>query len=360
MDNSEWLQFVSVPSGTATPGPLTDKPLAVSAPTSLPPPVSQVPTPPISQQNSPSELSPESTTIISVSTTFFPAANIGPFPPDLIFLSSDSVFFYVHSHQVLGASENGFQSLLPPKIRKGHEDVGPVIALSEHSAVLNVILHAIYNMTCSHYSPDVDTVTAAVDALHKYGIPVTKYVTPSTPLFQLILALSPLAPIEMYTLAGAYDLHNLAVPISSHLLAFSLPNVTDELAQRMQPIYLKKLFFLHLGRIDALKRLLLPPPQPHAPTPTCDFTEQKSLTRAWALASAYLAWDARPDLSTSSIESALRPLGNHLTCEICQSNLTKRIKQLISQWAVVKFAFISFALVSTLLSRLSHLEHVAP
>ena len=62
----------------------------------------------------------------------------------------------------------------------------------------------------------------------------------------------------------------------------------------MGPVYLKRLFFLHFGRIDALKRVLLPPPHPHPPTQHCDFTEQKHLTRAWALASAYFAWDARP------------------------------------------------------------------
>lgn len=225
---------------------------------------------------------------------FFPGANLGPLSPDLIFLSSDAVFFYVHSHQVLGASENGFKSLLPPKSQKGREDLGPMISLPEHSAILNVMLHTIYNMSCTHYSPSMESIIAAVDALHKYGIPVAKYVAPSTPLYQLILAMAPLAPIEMYSLAGAYNLHDLAVPISSHLLAYSLPSLTDELAERMGPVYLKKLFFLHLGRIDALKRLLLPPPQPHAPNVTCDFAEQKKLTRAWALASAYLAWDARP------------------------------------------------------------------
>lgn len=233
-------------------------------------------------------------TTVSVSTTFFPGANLAPLPPDLIFLSSDAVFFYVHGHQVLGASETGFKSLLPPKAQKGMEDLGPMISLPEHSSILNVVLHTIYNMPCTHYSPSVETLVEAVDVLHKYGVPVAKYVAPGTPLFQLILAIAPLAPLEMYSLAGAYDLFDLAVPVSSHLLAFPLPNVTDELADRMKPRYLKKLFFLHLGRVDALKRLLLPPPQLHAPTTTCDFAEQKKLTRAWALASAYLAWDARP------------------------------------------------------------------
>lgn len=66
------------------------------------------------------------------------------------------------------------------------------------------------------------------------------------------------------------------------------------MAERIGAVYLKRLFFLHFGRAEALKRILLPPPHPHAPTPSCDFSDQKKLTRAWALASAYLAWDTRP------------------------------------------------------------------
>ena len=180
-------------------------------------------------------------------------------------------------------------------------------------------------------------------------------------------------------LAAAHDLYELAVPVSSHLLSFALHSLTDELALRIGPVYMKRLFFLHLGRLDALKRLLLPPPHPHPPTAGCDFAEQKRLTRAWALASAYLAWDARPgtrrglssrgepladdrsflprvrmtlrcahqpccfaasflltDLSTSAMESALCPLADHLSCDVCKKSLTDRVRQLIVQWSVVK------------------------
>lgn len=200
-------------------------------------------------------------------------------------------------HQLLGASDNRFNSLLPAKTSRGNDDIGPMISVSEDSTVLNVVLHTIYNMSCNHYSPTVDTLISSVDALHKYGVSLPKCISPSTPLFHQILSIAPVAPMETYTLAAHYDLYDLAVRISSHLLAFPLPNLTDEHAVRMGPIYLKRLFFLHLGRIDALKRLLLPPPHPHAPTPACDFIEQKKLTRAWALASAYLAWDARPGAS---------------------------------------------------------------
>lgn len=169
-----------------------------------------------------------------------------------------------------------------------------MISLSEHSTVLNVVFHTLYDMSSSHYSPTASILIAAVDALHKYGVPLLKCIGQSSPLYNQILSIAPVAPIETYALAAHYDLYDLALRISSHLLAFPLSNVTDEHAVRMGPIYLKRLFFLHLGRIDALKRLLLPPPHPHAPTSTCDFIEQKKLTRAWALASAYLAWDARP------------------------------------------------------------------
>jgi len=331
-DASEWLQFVSMPSGSVTPA--AEKPVAEDTVVTVPP--SQVPTPPTSAQGSPVEEQPDSTTVLSVSTTFFPGATLGPLPPDLIFVSSDAVFFYVHSKQVLEVSETGFKSLLPPKPLKGREDMGPMISLPESSSVLNVVLHTIYNMSCAHYSPSVDNLTTAVHTLHKYGISVPKHVSPGLPLYQLLLALSPVAPIDFYSIAAAYDLYDLAVPISSHLLAFPLSSLTDEQATRIGPVYLKRMFFLHLGRVDALKRLLLPPPHPHAPTADCDFLEQKKVTRAWALATAYLAWDARPDLSGSVMESALCPLVDHLTCDLCQSGLRDRIRQLIIQWSVVK------------------------
>jgi hypothetical protein len=147
----------------------------------------------------------------------------------------------------------------------------------------------------------------------------------------------------------------MAVAVSSHLLSFPLATITDDVAERIGPVYLKRLFFLHFGRVDALKRLLLSPPHPHAPTAWCDFAEQKKITRAWALASAYLAWDARPgehrslrtpdicfihcfwaDLSTSAMESALSPLGEHLSCELCKRALKDRIINLLTQWSVVK------------------------
>jgi hypothetical protein len=232
--------------------------------------------------------------MISVSTTFFPGAELDVLPTDLIILSSDSVFFYVHTLKLLAVSTNGFNSLLPLE-EKGHpEGAGNILPLHHDSVVLNILLHTIYNMSAVHYAPAPEAVIAVVETLEKYGMSVQTYLAPPSPLCTLFLGTAPQAAIEFYAISGAYDLPHLAIPISSLLLSYSLASLSNELAVKMGPLYLKRLFFLHLGRVEALKRLLLPPPQPHVPTANCDFTDQKKLTRAWALASAYLAWDARP------------------------------------------------------------------
>ncbi|KAH7887791.1 hypothetical protein F5I97DRAFT_1805344 [Phlebopus sp. FC_14] len=337
VENSDWdfvLQFVSEPLELDIHGP--EKPVAER--TEPPPCISpaQVPTPPESFTESPVDSTPDENALVSVSTTFFPGAQNHSLPPDLVLLSSDSVFFYVHTHVLLATSDNSFNSLLPPSPKAKSSPMGPVILMSESSTVLNILLHTVYGMSCSHYSPSFESLAAAVSAMPTYGISLTTHIAKSAPLHTLLLSHAPLYPLELYALAATYDLYDLAVPTSSHLLSFSLASLTDEMADRIGPRYLKRLFFLHFGRADALKRLLLPPPHPHPPTATCDFTEQKKLTRAWALACAYLAWDARPDLSTSTMESALAPLGEQLACEQCQLALQDRLKSLIVQWSVVK------------------------
>lgn len=217
-------------------------------------------------------------------------------PPDLVFATSDSVRFYVHSHIVLAASDNRFHSLIPiPPI---DQSSNPEIHVPESSEVFNIILHLIYNIPSSQYSPSFDTVSKAVDRLSFYGINAKAHISAKTPLHNLILSFAPILPIRVYTLAAKHDLLDLAISASPHLLSFNLSTIDQEMAEAMGPIYLRKLFFLHIGRSDALKRVreklivsvlpslmfeqhLLEPPHPHAPTAECSFNDQKSLTRAW-------------------------------------------------------------------------------
>ncbi|KAG6812325.1 hypothetical protein H0H92_003409 [Tricholoma furcatifolium] len=285
----------------------------------------QIPTPPLSADGD------DDTSLVSVSTTFHPSAHLTDDAlPDLILLSDDNVFFYVHSTSILAASSNAFHSLLSKPLHS------PVTNIPDPSPVLNIILHAVYDIPCAHYAPSFAQLATVVKRLSYYGIDPKESISPNSHLYSLLLAHAPLYPLETYTLAASHDLYDLAVATSSHLLSFSLPSLTDDMASAIGPVYLKRLFFLHFGRADALKRVLLSPPHPHPPTPHCDFSDQKKLTRAWALASAYLAWDARPDLPTSTLESALRPLEDHLSCQDCKQALQTRIRTLVVQWSMVK------------------------
>ncbi|KAI5118984.1 hypothetical protein M0805_001123 [Coniferiporia weirii] len=298
-------------------------------------------TPPDSHASSPVEnRKAEGNACIAVSTTFFPGANIDSVPIDLIIVSSDSVFFYVHSRRLLSASDNEFNSHLP--IKRELLDSDPILSLPETSLVINILLHTIYSMSCSHYSPSLADLSAAIAALKVYGLPLQTSLAPGSPLATTLLSYAPTHPLEVYVIASSYGLNDIAVSTSPHLLSYPLPTITDEMAIKMGAVYLKKLFFLHLGRTEALKRLILAPPHPHAPTSSCDFVEQKKLTRAWALASAYLTWDARPDMSASTIESALCPLTDHLSCELCKTVLKDRIRDVVVQWSVVKVCSQSY------------------
>lgn len=321
MENSDWesvLQFVSEPMDLSDFNSGSEKPVYEQAQRlklSMPSP--QIPTPPVricllhitiiypltsSPQSSHlgtpvDDEDDDASTLVSVSTTFYPGASHNTQPADLVLMSKDSVFFYVHTNRLLHASQNGFNHMILPSSKQvTDQQLGPIVPVPESSVVLNLILHAIYDMSCAHYAPSFSALETAVNGLRVYGVSLYDHLARGSHLYTLLLSHAPLYPLDLYALAASYDLHDLAVATSSHLLSFSLSSLTDEMAMRIGPVYVKRLFFLHFGRADALKRLLLNPPHPHAPTAWCDFTEQKKLTRAWALASAYLAWDARPGL----------------------------------------------------------------
>lgn len=297
----------------------------------------QVPTPPASDILSPCPK--EGTTLVSVSTTFFPGAGLGqPRPSDMTLHTSDSVFFYVHSTALLKFSKNSFNSLVQPYPISPTSDDGTHTAtiVPEDSHVLNIVLHLLYMIPCIDYCPSPEVISKAVSALKRYGVSITPFAAPGTCLYDLILSRAPLHPLELYALVAENDLHDLAVAISPHLMSLNLSTLTDEVVTRIGPTYLKRLFFLHLGRNEALKRLLFTPPRLHGPTPQCDFVEQRKLTRAWALAAAYIVWDIRPDLSIGTLSSVLSSLNQYINCQECQENLKFRVKQIIVEWSNVK------------------------
>ncbi|KAF9652490.1 hypothetical protein BDM02DRAFT_2755808 [Thelephora ganbajun] len=274
--------------------------------------------------------------VISVSTTFFPGAPHSTIPSDLILISADRVLFHLHAHRVLTPSTNGFAHKWPPQSRSVNSATVPIILVPELSPVLNLVLHCVYDLPCTRFPSTAEDVSACVATITKYGLPLSTHTLQDGPLYNLVLSKAPTAAIHMYALAAQHRLEQLAVALSPFLLSFDLATLTDDLVGRMGAIYLKRLVFLHLGRSAALKRLLSPPLNYHTPDDTCGTREHDALMNTWSLAVASLAWDARPDLVPTAINTALEPLVDVVSCSRCRKGIQQTIKSLVAAWVGIK------------------------
>ena len=257
----------------------------------------------------------------TVSITFQPSLRADDRLPDTAIISSNHVYFYVHRHRLLAASSNGFAGrFFDPQI--GFGGFLPTIYVPESGDVLNVVLHTMYDRSCVHFYPSLETVEAALTALGKYGVAVDAYAAPGQPVFQLLTSHAPYRPIETYALAGQYGLEDVAVVVSGHLLPFDLSSLTDDIAIKMGPVYLKRLVLLHQSRLNHLRNIILEPPARHPPTAECGEVEQGKLTSAWAHASAQFVWDASPSKiarrSLSFVDHLLRSTHGQLDLFLCR------------------------------------------
>lgn len=152
--------------------------------------------------------------------------------------------------------------------------------------------------------------------LPKYGLVLPGPIVPGNPIYNVILNIALISPLEVYALVCMHNLEQLAVQISHHLLSTPLHELTDELCNQMGPIYLRRLFFLHLGRSERLKLLLKEEPLGHEPTRECDFVDQKrGLLAAWHEATSKLCWDIGPNtVSRYSIFDGVLTLASRSRC----------------------------------------------
>ena len=245
---------------------------------------------------------------VQVSSTFFYGAMDEPFPTDLMLVSSDQVYFFVHSTILLKHSGNGLADLL------GDDKV----YLPEKSEVLNLILHAFYNFDPTKFRPTVALVAATLRSLQKYDVSLNSLLTPSHPMSITILHLGIQSPLETFAVVAAFKLEHLAIEISKKLVSVPLHNLTDDLAERMGPSYLRRLVFLHLGRIDRLKQLLIQPPSLHPVTKDCYESDQKRLQNHWKALGVALGWEAQADLSPQRIHRTFTTLLLETSCNQCQ------------------------------------------
>jgi len=233
----------------------------------------------------------EHNALVSASPTFSPRSQKSL--SDTIFRSSDAVHFHVYSKTLLQASESAFKPLINGSLTE-KKFRNEVIDIPDSSAILDVILRVFYNIPVSEHSPSLDVLETAVRRMVIYGLVPSEWITPSKPMFEALYSYTPTNAIRVYALAGLHGLRELAERTSAHLLSYNLADLSDDLAKRMGAKYLRRLMSLHLTRVEELKRIIFQPPHTHPPTPVCGIVEQRNLSRAWAVAASYLAWDSKP------------------------------------------------------------------
>ncbi|QRW18454.1 WD-40 repeat-containing protein [Rhizoctonia solani] len=267
-------------------------------------------------------------TLISISTRFnLESPDIQD--SDLVLVAKDNVYFYAHKSILLLDSSNRFGSLIPLGTNETQSQ-----GIDHTSEVLNVVLHAIYKFSVEGYRPSPATLRKSTHALSSLGYNLSYVYAPHSELFMLFLQAGVAEPLEMYALAAQYALEDLAVAVSTFTLSVSPSEITDELSVQMGPIYLRRLFFLHLGRADALKRLLYPPPIPHtsSPEPNCGPETHNAVSRIWALACATVVVENNPN----NLASIFAPLSAQLQCPRCRQTLQERVATLINDWGSIK------------------------
>lgn len=210
-----------------------------------------------------------------VSRTFHPDALINGFPPDKMLVSSDDMQFFVHSFILSTTSRDTIQ-------------------VEDDSVVLNIILHTLYNISCAPFQPSLGSLGRALDRLVFYGMEPTMYIVPPKTTFDVLASHAPYLPLELYTLAARFDLYDLALVASSHLLSLKLSSLSDEVCSRMGARYLLRLFRMHIDRLSALKDLVLVPPNLHPETSSCRARHQEAMIGEWSIVVAYLSRDASP------------------------------------------------------------------
>ncbi|CAE6454648.1 unnamed protein product [Rhizoctonia solani] len=224
---------------------------------------------------------------------------------DVLFLTPDHVFFYAHRSVILPYSTNYFGNLLAndPTYDINEEvditqpmsdsflSIEPqLVVINVTSDVFNVVLLALYQFPIQEFAPSNQALREVIPTLASLGCNPSIIACAKSELYGLLLKSAAADPLPMYAIAAQHSFESLAVSISALTLRTPLHGITEDLAQQMGPIYLKRIFFLHLGREAALRRTVLPQPTIHPPesNPKCDAESQKCIQRAWSLASAYV------------------------------------------------------------------------
>ncbi|KAG8991568.1 hypothetical protein FRB94_012427 [Tulasnella sp. JGI-2019a] len=224
----------------------------------------------------------------------------------------------------------------PPRRESGQSQREPLlsIAVDEHAVVFNIIMHITYEMDCDRYGPDLSTLSHALGALWKYGIPIPGA---QSDVWRILIHHSQSQPLWAYAISAQYGMDFACIPASRNTLAVPLSTLGEAEAQTMGAIYLRRLFFLHVGRRTALQRVIINPPQTHPTSNACSTEMQLSISNAWAVTVAdVVTRPLAPSTPVATLLEMFRPIEQLTVCRTCKTSIRARISEMVQNWLNIK------------------------
>lgn len=211
-------------------------------------------------------------------------------PSDTTLRCSDGARFYVHYSRLSDISENDFDGLLAPPSPQMNP---PLIDLTEDGETINLILYIVYEAYFHPSRPTCETLRSTLQAVRKYRISPSRII-PKTPLFDGLVAQFSEDPLELYALGAENDIFELASHASEQLQGVPMNEITDEMANRIGPVYLIRLHSLRECRADVLRHLLAPLPRSHEPDSQCGSIEAERMKMMWSNTALMLIANVEP------------------------------------------------------------------
>lgn len=173
-----------------------------------------------------------------------------------------------------------------------------------------------------------------LSGLNKYGLAVP---TASSEIWDVVLQHAHGHPIRVYAIAAANGIDSVCVAASQYTLGLTIYAISEADAVLMGPRYLRRLVFLHVGRRDALQRIIYPPPDRHTPGQECSSPNQDAVVGSWALAVADILTRPAPhSIQVNALIEVFGPLALGTACQTCQGHLRSRTHDVVQRWMAVR------------------------
>lgn len=194
-----------------------------------------------------------------------------------------------------------------------------------------------YHSSCTKYCPNLDDIEDTFNNLRRYGL-CEKVVDDRTGIAQALMDRAEQDPIRVYALAASQGLESVTVASSQLTLQTMFSEITEKNATLMGPIYLRRLFFLHAGLGEALKRIIRQVEAVHLSDPNCCTQETKRvLERRWQYAVGTLLLEPKVQAVTpQALASLLGSVRMAVPCAACRRVVEQRAVQAAASWAAVR------------------------